>query len=59
MGHIQKSKARKQAHPLKLSLVMGRNDNMVGGAGAAADTRYNPFIPKNSMTWSWDQFPAH
>jgi hypothetical protein len=36
MGHIHKSKACKQAHPLELSVVMGRNDNMVGGAGAAA-----------------------
>jgi hypothetical protein len=39
MGHIHKSKACKQAHPLELSVVMGRNDNMVGGAGAAAHPR--------------------
>ena len=39
MGHIHKSKACKQAHPLELFVVMGRNDNMVGGAGAAAHPR--------------------
>ncbi len=39
MGHIHKSKACKQAHPLELSVVMGRNHNLVGGAGAAAHSR--------------------
>ncbi len=39
MGHIHKSKACKQAHPLELSVVMGCNDNMVGGAGDAAHPR--------------------
>ncbi len=29
----------KVKHPLELSVVMGRNDNMVGGAGAAAHPR--------------------
>ena len=36
MGHIHKSKACNKAHSLELSLVMGHNGNMVGGAGAAA-----------------------
>jgi ABC-type sugar transport system substrate-binding protein len=55
MGHIHKSKACKQAHPLELSVVMGRNDNMVGGAGAAAHPRQTQgmflffhIIPQNS-----------
>jgi len=55
MGHIHKSKACKQAHPLELSVVMGRNDNMVGGAGAAAHPRQTQgmfflfhIIPHNS-----------
>ncbi len=39
MGHTHKSKACMQAHPLELSVVMGRNDNMVGGAEAAAHPR--------------------
>ncbi len=60
MGNIHKSKVCKQAHPLELSGVMGSNDNMVGGAGAAASspdktyiafTTHNPHNPHKSPPW--------